>query len=101
MALQLDVRRARIARRWMARSAAGMRATFISLSQALLLALLTVGSRIHLIHCVLDLVAVSPAGVVPASQLPPALSPATPTLGRMAWECCSLMSSKTCDGHGS
>jgi len=101
VALQLDVGRARIAGRWMARSAAGMRATFISLSQAFLLTLLTVGSRIHLIRCVLHLVAVSPAGVVPASQLPPALSLATPTLGRMAWECCSLMGSKACDGNGS
>lgn len=71
------------------------------MSQAFLLALLTVGSRIHLIRCVLDLVTVSPAGVVPASQLPPALSLATPTLGRMTWECCSLMASKACDGHGS
>lgn len=99
MALQLDVHCARITWRWMARSATRMSTTLLSFCQTFLLAFLTVASCVHLIQRILNLMAVPPAGVVPAAQLPPAFPTAAPTFCHMTGEGGSFVRSQTSDGN--
>lgn len=98
VALQLDVGGARITRSWMTRSVARMRASLRPVRLALPLTLLTVGARMHFVHSVLHLVAIPPAGVVPAVQLSAAIPPTTPTLSHMARERSSFVGSQA--GYG-
>lgn len=98
VALQLHVRRARITWRWMTRPVTRMSTTLFPLRLTFLLTFLTVRARIDLIRRVLDFMAVPPARVVTAVELPSALPPTTPTLCHVARERCSLVGAQA--GYG-